>query len=207
MGHNFWAGLRTTARRAPPARPRRRPSLMALRPKWQQQLSQCSSTGSRRWSRPRPAPPRSACPMPTSTCRRRRAICAALRSTTASTCGSIGAAQVDGLVATVTLPAGVIANALPDRRWRGMHAGRGLDPGFGSIGSLAPQASRSITLNLTGTQAGFAGAARRIDWRAMTAPRATTVRKRRCRDRSRGQISPSHSRPRCPASRSAAVPS
>ena len=66
---------------------------------------------------------------------------------------SIGAAQVDGLVATVTLPAGVIANA------SSIAGGAACTPGAGStlacsIGSLAPQASRSITLNLTGTQAG-----------------------------------------------------
>ena len=66
---------------------------------------------------------------------------------------SIGAAQVDGLVATVTLPAGVIANA------SSIAGGAACTPGAGStlacsIGSLAPQVSRSITLNLTGTQAG-----------------------------------------------------
>jgi hypothetical protein len=65
---------------------------------------------------------------------------------------SIGAVAVEGLVATVTLPAGLTANA------SAVAGGNPCTPSGNtlacSIGSLAPQATRAVTLNLTPQQAG-----------------------------------------------------
>jgi hypothetical protein len=66
---------------------------------------------------------------------------------------SLGAASVEGLVATVTLPAGVVANG------SSIAGGGSCASGANgtltcTLGSLAPQATRSVTLNLTGQQAG-----------------------------------------------------
>jgi hypothetical protein len=65
---------------------------------------------------------------------------------------SVGGTGVDGLVATVTLPAGLVANA------SAVAGGNPCTPGGStltcSVGSLAPQATRAITLNLTPQQSG-----------------------------------------------------
>jgi hypothetical protein len=65
---------------------------------------------------------------------------------------SIGAITVDGLVATVTLPAGLVANS------SAVAGGNPCTPSGSTlactIGSLAPQATRAITLNLSAPQAG-----------------------------------------------------
>jgi hypothetical protein len=66
---------------------------------------------------------------------------------------SAGAASVEGLVATVTLPAGVVANGST------IAGGGSCASGANgtltcSLGALAAQSTRAITLNLTGQQAG-----------------------------------------------------
>lgn len=65
---------------------------------------------------------------------------------------SVGATAVDGVVATVTLPAGLTANS------SAVAGGNSCTPAGNtlacSVGSLAPQATRAITLNLTPQQAG-----------------------------------------------------
>jgi hypothetical protein len=67
---------------------------------------------------------------------------------------SIGAVTVEGVVATVTLPAGLTANG------SAVAGGNPCTPSGStlacSVGSLAPQATRAITLNLTPQQAGSA---------------------------------------------------
>lgn len=66
---------------------------------------------------------------------------------------SVGAGTVEGIVATVTLPAGIAVNASSIAGGAACTAGAGGSLSC-SVGSLAAQASRAITLNLTGQQAG-----------------------------------------------------
>lgn len=66
---------------------------------------------------------------------------------------SVGAGTVEGIVATVTLPAGLALNASSIAGGAACTAGAGGTLSC-SVGSLAAQASRAITLNLSGQQAG-----------------------------------------------------